>query len=76
MNRIQVKGRRFGYRSGELYTAFKEYRVRGREGPLLSFAVLHERFFDDGERIVIGPVDRKRIRALILQRMDATKECE
>jgi hypothetical protein len=36
MNRIQVKGRRFGYKVGSMILAFKEYGERGKN---LSFAI-------------------------------------
>lgn len=59
---IQVGGRRFGYEVGLSFLGVKEY---GRNGSGLSFAIPRP-----------DAIDRKQIRALILQKMGASKECE
>jgi len=67
MNRIQVRGHRFGYKVGNTLIGVKEYPnyLKGRTTGLLSFAISRP-----------DAIDRKQIRALILQKMGATKECE
>jgi hypothetical protein len=65
VNRIQVKGRRFGYKAGSMILAFKEYGEREKK---LSFAVPLPEWFDK----VLWVEQRKQIRALILQKMGAS----
>jgi len=95
MNRIQVKGRRFGYQAGVTFLAFKEYsRACHCDHDVETHGVYK---FDSDEfdmrcRVcdcsafrrrflsfaIPRPdaIGRKQIRALILQKVGATKECE
>jgi hypothetical protein len=72
MNRIQVRRRRFGYKVGntflgvwEMPSSWQRAHRGYKDAPLICFAIPRP-----------DAVDRKQIRALILQRMGVTKECE
>lgn len=70
--RIQVNGRRFYMKAGITFVGVWESRSL-REWAYLSFKDAPLILF-----VIPRPdsIDRKQIRALILQKMGATKECE
>jgi hypothetical protein len=71
MNRIQVKGRRFSFKAGNTFLGVWERGRRTIDGGV---------YYGRGSLSFVIPrpdaIDRKQIRALILQKMGATKECE
>lgn len=65
IRRMQVKNRRFGYVVGCTYVGVKEYRRRGQSHKLISFGF--------GTDCVCGHEDRKKIRELILRRLESER---